>query len=372
MGTLDQLRESYARVLACLMSFEKRPGTEYQTAITTQLFMFMWMKAVDHPAMRLMNADVNVMNEERGEISFSVLARAINGSSIRRDIKIVSDLYRLSKQQMETAKALRFGTDADDTIGRSDAVIGLDGDDIKAATEHFKHVTRAMRARTWRPYDTEAKQWESAVQARGAASPDLSPMTQWRRVPTKNDIKVVIEKAAKQTRGQWANQFSDIWPELASDDVFIGERNLSDPIVHDVEPADEQPPDDIKVPRPNQPRQKKRKKRGQPIQHACDGDSQFALEIAIGDGEASPSNSESDNEMAASGVASTLYVPRVIHAARTVRRQKQYLIEWVDFPEEREWTWEKATAYDNDRAFDDLVAQWKAEPPQSRRYVRRR
>ena len=53
------------------------------------------------------------------------------------------------------------------------------------------------------------------------------------------------------------------------------------------------------------------------------------------------------------------FVPEQILRERWVRKQKEYLIQWLDYPED-ELTWELAKNLDGDRDFESLVAHWNS------------
>ena len=153
----------HLRMLALVMNLEGKKGTEYQISLATQILMLSWIERSGHPLKDMVNSDVNCLNEERGELSFSVLARSLTGNPLRSDIDKVSRMYKLTRLQMKTAKEFKVNHDGDEKeVKNFRRTIDVNGDDLKTTVAHFKHVIRSMKHGTWVHYNLKAKKIKKA------------------------------------------------------------------------------------------------------------------------------------------------------------------------------------------------------------------
>ncbi len=341
VGTIEEIITASFRLLKVLMLCGGPNGAyEYRVGMTLHLLQMMWLQSVNHPVWKMLQADPNCINEEKGEISFSVLARGLIGNPLRHSIEKVSEMFMMTKEQLKVAADMRVDLVGDDDEGKK-TTIDTKGSDYAAVAAHFKGVVRGMRARTWTHYTLDAKitKFLDAGDGRSKSVPP-GAMSVWYHAEVPQAwINLMIAKTVEQTQTRWAEDFASLWPEVKMGDggegkIAIGGGDV-DEVVDDEEEAlfgnvdvDGQPVRDeaksVFVPL--------RRGRGRDVSNAARMNAARAAAF--------------ENEC----------VPEQIMGEREIRGQKQLRIKWVGF---KETTWEKASQFETDTAYADLVGDWK-------------
>ena len=102
-----------------------------------------WLKKTNHPAYFVLKNDPMLLNEETGEITFSVLSRGLTGGQARSDIGHANEMFQFTKSQLQTAADL-----GEDTTGDSEQKeysMHLKESDIARVAEYFKGIVLLMK-----------------------------------------------------------------------------------------------------------------------------------------------------------------------------------------------------------------------------------
>ncbi len=352
VGTMEEIVTASFRLLKVLMLCGGPNGMyEYRVGMTLHLLQMMWLQSVNHPVWQMLQADPNCINEEKGEICFSVLARGLAGNPCRHSVEKISEMFIMTKEQLEVAADMRLdlcGEDDEETRGNR-ATIDAKGPDYAAVTAHFKGVVRNMRARTWTHYTLDSK-ITKILDARDGRAKSVSPtdMNVWYHAEVPQAwINLLMAKTVEQTQTRWAADFDSLWPEVklgggGEGKLAIGGGAAGE--AHAVEDAEEE---DLfgNVDLPDQPVLADlgeagsavvplKRNRGREVRNAARIN--HAREAAFEEN----------------------CIPERILGERVIRGQKQYFIKWMGFIEK---TWQEADQYDDDEAFSKLVADWKEQ-----------
>jgi hypothetical protein len=85
---------SQIRLIGLFILLGKHDTTDrhdYPTSLSLNVNILAWMHDVDHPCFKLLEADIMLMNEEQGELTFSVLARGLHANPGRSHVDQVSN-----------------------------------------------------------------------------------------------------------------------------------------------------------------------------------------------------------------------------------------------------------------------------------------
>src|SRR5215470_12823771 len=175
------------------------------------IMQLLGMKESNHPAMKVLMDYPGLLNEEKGEIALSHLAR--HQRSIHQ---------RKSREVTETNFLLLPATLRVREVMRSDALqyrqlpgylkINPDGDEVRLTTEYFQGVIRRLTTSQFRHYDGKPEQWTSMVVAQKRVTlDDPEPFLP----PTTSAIlSNLYEKAKKLLAREWAGIVTAEIPEV--------------------------------------------------------------------------------------------------------------------------------------------------------------
>ncbi len=334
------------RLLKVLMLCAGVHGShEYRVALTLHLLLLVWLKQTDHPVWRMLVADPNVINEERGELAFAVLARGLASYPGRSDIDRVRTMFMMTKNQIDLCKDIVEDVYGDDDDEHWKQRVRHESQDYATVLAHFKNVVRQMKAGTWRHYSLDKKitKFTDAAHAREhLVTP--SDVNVW-YIPRVHDewVELCISKTVNQTQTRWMEKFTALWPEVRSldaDEVDDDAKHSDPGSTIDLTGEDREYFGDIKQVFGGSPAGVKEKPMRDPAQSRKRG-----LELA----------SAARLAMSKEKAFEERCVPEQIVNEQMIRGQKQYFIKWLGFPTP---SWDIAHQFDDDSAYEDLVADW--------------
>ena len=211
-----------------------------------------------------------LINEEQGELTFSVLARGLHANPGRSIIDQVSKKFITTREQMKMAKdlGLDFAT-SDLESGVTKAGNVIKDEDVSEAVVHFKRMMRQFRDGQWRPVKpSEAKKQSLGVNQTGYAELlDLKmreDVTIWDPQVEDSDVDRLVKRAKaamlhknktwvyKDVHGNIWDDFKPLAPPVAvpSDNDDEDDTDaLPDQSQTDGDDSSEPGGDDLKSPR---------------------------------------------------------------------------------------------------------------------------
>jgi hypothetical protein len=146
---LQDIYAGQVRLLGMFIHFQKVSvdRAEYSVAMLNNLNTLTWLLKTKHPCGKILMKDPMMMNEELGELTFSVLSRGQNSNPNRQDVKHVSKSYRKTRAQMQLAAELGVDLNSTDLAGGKGNTIKADS--IADATNFFLGMLRDFKAGAW-------------------------------------------------------------------------------------------------------------------------------------------------------------------------------------------------------------------------------
>jgi hypothetical protein len=356
-GSVNELLLAQTAVLKLFISLEPKGKSEYRNALMLNLIMLTWLRKTRHPVWDMLCCDVTVLNEEKGESSLSVLARALRSKSIRSDCSVVNNRYFLTRSQMMLARELKVDLSCSADQKWHGRRVDADGDDVTSCAMYFKGVVRSMRAGTWRHYDTSIDVIKDAKHGAGLLV-DPVDVRVWLTDSSADSFTAAHATAKSMSVTFWATQFSSVWPSVADthtdsndelvdvspdddDDRVAGAEEVVADQYDDcdwaIDPPDDcqsagddgdqvqQPPDDVKsATQALGQRVKKKRKRGK----------------------ARKDKRGQRKKKKRAQVDGKLLVPVQVMDEREGDDGELYLsIRWKGFPQQSDWSWEPITKF---------------------------
>ncbi len=182
-------------------------------------------------AAKLVAVDLSLINEEAGEISFSVAARMMLANTNKADVVQADKVFKMSSKCLETVKMF----EGDDEKGvDSHYKIQADGEEVGVVTHYFRQILREMKANRWKHYSKNCVKKVDEARAKLV----LEDVVPFGRVKSVRELEDVIKKTEKEIVGYWAQDKNVVaeFPEamhgvggaVAQDGVVLLDGGMSD------------------------------------------------------------------------------------------------------------------------------------------------
>jgi hypothetical protein len=89
--------KSQVQILRLFFMLEEESKSQYQVAQIVNLLQLVSLQQRGSPVFDMITNHPELINEERGEISFAVLARRSTGSAVRQKVEHLSKMYVSTK-----------------------------------------------------------------------------------------------------------------------------------------------------------------------------------------------------------------------------------------------------------------------------------
>ena len=188
------------------------------------------------PSWQMYTKSASVFNEEVGEISLSVLGRAVLGDTLQSDFEHMSKIYLLQHQYRAVTKDIR--TDQNRKTRSSGSIqLGKRELILTKTTEFILASIERMEAGPYRVYTGPLTKTNPAYMAKAVSSTftreerkNIMPF--WlAHSSNANQIDTVLEKlrlnAVKTYFQTWGFQIRSVWPEMGSIPPRIRESALA-------------------------------------------------------------------------------------------------------------------------------------------------
>ena len=160
-------------IACCMLNNVKVPGRRsphpYPKIQLAYLLVLSYWKKVSHYPMAMLSNNTGIFNEELGEISFSILARAVLGDSVKDNFEHMSRVYRL----LPVYRDLKNDVFSDQAVSTSLSWrhrIDANGPEVLTARLFFSQCITRIQQGTYRSYPTNFNMYGS----RRTITPELT------------------------------------------------------------------------------------------------------------------------------------------------------------------------------------------------------
>ena len=215
----------------------------YVGGLYCSLLGWAYQKSVNGFAYQMANENASVINEESGEMLFSILARKQLASSAVSKLDQVNTTYRDLRTYIDASKAMKIGTQLSEfhTGGRQN--IKQKSESVGATAHHFKSVIRALRMNNHHAYSGDPQGYRNKI----AGSSHQIPLIdhEWFLGRQVNQRTHEIRTKVRLKLGTpWVYSFASIWPTASQrpagpDGLMVGPGSDHDSSVSDDNGSDE-------------------------------------------------------------------------------------------------------------------------------------
>ena len=206
---------------------------EYVDCMVMFLNTLTFLRRAKTPVWYMYLHHLNCFNEEAGEISFSILSRAMLGDNHKHELDHMSTMYQLTPLYRKITREMQ------DDIGHlyhsshTRANIKSDAPEVRMVAEDMIQVVKELRMKTFMEYDGSTQGYKNST---AAMDHQVEPahMTIWWIDDISKEVCDAIEVNNSRYGSNWMKNYTDIWPEgdpdFISDIEDVLNKTLSDHI----------------------------------------------------------------------------------------------------------------------------------------------
>jgi hypothetical protein len=199
---------------------------DYPLFILTQILVMEHWRTTEYVAVAMMREDLSIVNEEFGEITFSMLGRLVMGDNCKSDFEHMHRIYSMIPIYRDVKDDL-----LDDT-GRVGSLswrhtIGPQSQAVVLTGTFFQKLIREVVANTYLSYDGSRACFKSQAAAATHLSSLHTPLM-W-NPQVLNSFDASVELVRSRLSSNFLGPHVDLWPEanIAAEDRNVNRQNLS-------------------------------------------------------------------------------------------------------------------------------------------------
>ena len=205
----------YKLLCVCVMLYTSRPKNtgiahNYPKMIISYLMILEYWRSINHYTIDMMKGNMSCVDEELGELSFSVLSRCVLGDNQRSDFEHMKKMYELLPVYMDVKQDIEADTKNQQSIGWRHKV-DIDSDEVRSTAFFFKRTIRLISQGRYLSYDGTPTCFNNQTTANDHLTREYLPLVYM------NDISgicdTLINKVRNELNGNFLARYTHIWPE---------------------------------------------------------------------------------------------------------------------------------------------------------------
>ena len=181
----------------------------YPKMILAQLLILEYWRQSGYYAVQLMVANTSIVNEELGEATFSLLARAVLGDSCRSDFQHMRKLFKLIPIYRE------IKDDLSDQQGKKNSInwhhrIHADDEAVNSTIVFFNRLIRGVKANWYKSYNGLPDCFLNYDKAQDNLCTDYLPLV-YQTEPVRTSLQSGLDTINRSVRTSFLSEHNDIW-----------------------------------------------------------------------------------------------------------------------------------------------------------------
>ena len=205
---------SLMRLLWLLMMLVRERSSEYVNAIIMQLLILCHQMDNELPHWHILRDSLSTYNEEAGEISFSMLARAVLGDTLKNKIEHMDKMYTLIHTFRSVEEDLHTDTDRKGKSTSWRHSVDASSEEVVSTVAHFSEIIRGLQQGTFKVYDGSMTSFKNRTHALRNLEDYKCQLPLWQPDQT-GRVRRHLARCKKTYISYWTVDFSDIWPEMS-------------------------------------------------------------------------------------------------------------------------------------------------------------
>lgn len=188
----------------------------YPKMILANLLVLAHWTNTDYVAKHMMETNISCVNEEMGEMTFSILSRSVLGDQHKANIDHMNDLYALLPVYRAIDQDVLNDARSPSSLSWRHK-INPQGDEVKAVEMFFRQKLTEVSKQNFQMYDGSVASYKSRVSAAGHLTQCVSPPV-W--VPDVLEmVPPLFEEIKDDITGYWLHRYTNVWTVGKENDI---------------------------------------------------------------------------------------------------------------------------------------------------------
>jgi hypothetical protein len=193
----------------------KGTAHNYPMMILSYLLILEYWRGIDHVSIKMMKDNTMIVDEELGELCFSVLGRCVLGDTCKSNFEHISKMFKLLPIYREVRDEIAGETRSSSIAWRHK--VTDDCDEVKSASLFFKRLIKQVMDKTYKSYDGSPSSFNSAQTASTCLTTRYTPVIVIPQVVV-DELPKLYAGIESKLCGSWLKPHKDMWPEAADED----------------------------------------------------------------------------------------------------------------------------------------------------------
>ena len=181
----------------------------YPKIILSYLLILEHWRSTKYFLVDILKQDMSIVNEELGEISFSMLARCVLGDTVRSDFDHMNKMYKMLPVFTNLRRDVLEDMKTQNSLsGRHQ--IKIDGPEVTAVAFYFNRMIQQVMDRSFRSYDGSVESFANSLSARNHLCTKFMPRV-WKG-NIEGYTKTLFTTIEKDLHSKFLSEHHDIWP----------------------------------------------------------------------------------------------------------------------------------------------------------------
>ena len=211
----------------------------YSKMIMSYLMIVEHWRQSDHYVVDMMRAGMSVVNEETGEMSFSILGRCVLGDHVKSDFDHMSSMYEMLPVYNAISKDVSSDCNKKDTISWRHKV-DVNSDEVRGTSLFFRQTIRAIVLNRYKSYTGTELSYSNKIAGSTCLTEKCMP------VIYKEDVSMYTTEICKRlardlNTNTFMEEHRDLWPTPNEDYETTstgGSEQKDDEVLNDQQPVE--------------------------------------------------------------------------------------------------------------------------------------
>ena len=206
----------YRLLNACIMLYECKPtntGTahNYPKMILSFLLILEHWRTTGHYVIDMMKDNMSCVNEELGELTFSVLSRCVLGDTQKSNFEHMHKMYELLPVYMEVKQDVQADTRNKESIGWRHN-IDNNSDEVRSTAFFFNRTIHMILLDRYNSYDGTPDSFSSQIISNDHLTKNYLPVVYITDIS--DNCASLVTKLKREVMGNFLSGHEHIWPIL--------------------------------------------------------------------------------------------------------------------------------------------------------------
>jgi len=205
---------------------------DYPKVILSQLLLLEYWRVSDHVVWRMMEKNMGCVNEELGELTFSILSRCVLGDHIKSRFDHMNSMFKVLPSYRAIKEEVLADQASSSSLGWRHS-IKSDCEEVKSTSLFFKNMIKQIVSNKFLSYDGSKASYKSLLNCRSFLTTEVTPLVFQKEIVL--DLNPTFRVIKADLYGYFLQDYKHLWPvpvnifpvEIESDEEVVEEKEIS-------------------------------------------------------------------------------------------------------------------------------------------------